>query len=262
MRCPALNITFLGTGTSGGVPIIGCHCEVCSSADPKDNRLRSSILVRSATTTLVVDTGPDFRQQMLRIDNEKLDAVLFTHPHKDHIAGLDDIRAYNFLQQQPMKIFANTMTQEALKRDFYYAFEENKFPGIPQLDLIAIDREPFMVGDIPVQPFYLWHYKMPVLGFRFGDFAYATDVNNIDDDQKEIIKGTKVLILDALGKVKHISHYSLDEALEVADELQVPQVYFTHIGHKMGLHRRTNAELPLGRELAYDGLQIDIPAVG
>lgn len=189
-----------------------------------------------------------------------MDAVLFTHPHKDHIAGLDDIRAYNFMQQKPMEIYANEMTQVALKRDFYYAFEEHKYPGIPQLDLKTIERQPFMVGDIPVQPFYLWHHKMPVLGFRFGQFSYATDVNRIDDDQKEIIKGSDVLILDALGKVKHISHFSLEEALATIEELKIPQSYLTHIGHRMGLYAAENPQLPHGVALGYDGLVIHMPA--
>lgn len=260
MKNPALKITFLGTGTSSGVPIIGCDCPVCTSSDPRDNRLRSSILVESANTSLIIDTGPDFRQQMLRINNQKLDAVVYTHPHMDHIIGLDDIRPYNYRQKKSMPIYANTMTQDALKRIFYYAFDEHRFPGIPQLELNTIDKESFQIGDITLQPIHVWHYKLDVLGFRFGKFTYITDVNNIDSDQKELIKGTEVLVLDALGKVKHISHYALDEAIALARELKIPKVYFTHIGHSMGLHAVVERELPAGMHLSYDGLVLEISA--
>ncbi|MFN3666770.1 MAG: MBL fold metallo-hydrolase, partial [Sediminibacterium sp.] len=168
MTIPKLTITFLGTGTSSGVPMIGCDCAVCTSPDKKDKRLRSSILVESPTTTIVVDTTPDFRYQMLRINNRKLDAVLYTHPHKDHLAGLDDIRAYNYFTRKPMDIYANTLTEEALRRDYYYAFSDTRYPGVPELNLINIDLQAFQVGDIPVLPIEVMHYKMPVLGFRFG----------------------------------------------------------------------------------------------
>ena len=197
---PPITVTFLGTGTSSGVPMICCDCEVCTSTDTKDTRLRSSILVQSANTTFIIDTTPDFRYQMLRINNKKLDAVLFTHPHKDHVAGLDDIRAYNYFQKKPMDIFANTLTQETLFREFQYAFAEKKYPGIPQINLHTIDNASFMIGDIPVTPIKVLHLKMPVLGFRMGDFTYITDANSIDDAEKEKIKGSKVLVLNALRK--------------------------------------------------------------
>lgn len=258
MSNPLLNIEFLGTGTSGGVPMIGCHCEVCSSGNPKDHRLRSSILVKSETTNLVVDTGPDFRQQMLRAHNEKLNAILYTHPHMDHVAGLDDVRAYNYFQHKPMRLYANVMTQNALKRIFYYAFEEHKYPGVPQLELKTIDRDPFMVGDIPVQPIHVWHHLMDVIGFRMGDFTYITDVNKIDDDQLALIQGSKVLVLGALGKVQHISHFSLEEAIAVVEKLDIPEAYFTHIGHRMGLYDITEKELPSHIHLAYDGLKLQV----
>ncbi|MBK7562613.1 MAG: MBL fold metallo-hydrolase [Chitinophagaceae bacterium] len=236
--------------------MIGCDCEVCISRDKKDNRLRSSILVESPYTRLVVDTGPDFRYQMLRQKVKHLDAVLFTHPHKDHLAGLDDIRAFNFFSKKPMEIYADSLTEEALRRDFYYAFADTKYPGIPELNLNTITLETFIVGDIPVTPILVWHLKMPVLGFRFGKFTYITDANRIDEAEKEKILGSEVLVLNALRKQKHISHFTLEEAILLARELKVPAAYFTHISHQLGLHAEIEAELPEGIHLAYDGLQL------
>jgi phosphoribosyl 1,2-cyclic phosphate phosphodiesterase len=258
VACPPLTITFLGTGTSSGVPMIGCACPVCTSPDSKNNRLRSSILVESPTTTLVVDTTPDFRYQMLRAKVNKLDAVLFTHPHKDHIAGLDDIRAYNFFQQRPMALYANELTHQALLREFPYAFAEQKYPGVPEIEVNTIDLTPFMVGDIPVIPVLVWHLKMPVFGFRFDNFTYITDANRIDAGEREKIMGSEVLVLNALRKEKHISHFTLDEAVEMVRQLQVPQAYFTHISHQLGRHADINAELPTGMALAYDGLSLTL----
>lgn len=238
--------------------MIGCDCDVCQSADKKDKRLRSSILVQSEKTTLVVDTGPDFRYQMLREKVKKLDAVLFTHPHKDHLAGLDDIRAYNFFSRKAMHIYADSLTEEALRRDFYYAFTDTKYPGIPELDLHTVDMDPFMVGDIPVLPVQVWHLKMPVLGFRFGKFTYITDANRIEADEKEKIRGSEILVLNALRLKKHISHFSLDEAVELARELRVRSAYFTHISHQLGKHAIVEAELPEGMHLSWDGLKLNI----
>ena len=232
--------------------MIGCGCEVCTSPNKKDNRLRSSILVESETTTIVVDTTPDFRYQMIRANVKKLDAVLFTHPHKDHIAGLDDVRAYNYFQKKPMELYANSLTEEAIKREFAYAFSDKKYPGIPDLSLNTIDNTPFIIGDIPVLPVLVWHLKMPVLGFRFGRFTYITDANKIDDDEKEKIKGSDVMVLNALRKESHISHFTLDEAVAMVQELEVPTAYFTHISHQLGLHVEVNASLPKGIELARD----------
>jgi len=248
----------LGTGTSSGVPMIACDCQVCSSPDKKDKRLRSSILVQSATTTLVVDTGPDFRYQMLRAQVKRLDAVLFTHPHKDHLAGLDDVRAFNYLLQRPIDVYADSLTEEAVRRDFYYAFTDTKYPGIPELNMHTINMEPFMVGDIPVIPVQVWHLRMPVLGFRFGDFTYITDANRIDAPEREKIKGSRVMVLNALRREKHISHFTLDEAVEVIHELNVPTAYLTHISHQLGLHADVEASLPAGIHLAYDGLQVQL----
>src|SRR5258706_1243877 len=229
-------MTFLGSGTSGGVPMIGCDCEVCTSTDKKDKRLRSSILVQSSKTTLVVDTGPDFRYQMLRQKIKHLDAVVFTHPHKDHLAGLDDIRAFNFFTKKPMPVYADSLTEEALRRDFYYAFSDTRYPGIPELNLNTIAQEPFMVGDIPVTPVLVWHLKMPVLGFRFGKFTYITDANRIDEVEKQKIRGSDIVVLNALRREKHVSHFNLDEATAMAWELGVSAAYFTHISHQMGKH--------------------------
>lgn len=253
-----MTITFLGTGTSSGVPMIACPCPVCHSDDARDKRLRSSILVQTATTTIVVDTTPDFRYQMLRSNTTKLDAVLFTHPHKDHVAGLDDVRAYNFFQQQPMELYANSLTEEALKREFAYAFSDKKYPGLPNLNLNTIGDDPFMLGDIPVQPFTVMHLKMPVLGFRFGDFTYITDANHIDAAAKEKIRGSRAMVLNALRHEKHISHFTLSEAIDMVKELEVPEAWFTHISHQLGLHADVSPALPEGIALGYDGLQIHI----
>ena len=238
--------------------MIGCDCEVCKSDDPRDNRLRSSIMVNSGRTSLVVDTTPDFRYQMLRTNTKHVDAIVFTHPHKDHIAGLDDIRAFKFFSRKPMELFANSLTEEALRRDFYYAFAERKYPGVPEINLNLIATEPFVVGDIPVQPVEVWHMKMPVLGFRFGKFTYITDANRLDDEAKEKVRGSEILVLNALRKESHISHFSLSEAIALVRELQIPQAYFTHISHQLGRHDDVSRELPNGIELAYDGLVIEI----
>jgi phosphoribosyl 1,2-cyclic phosphate phosphodiesterase len=253
---PQLKITFLGTGTSTGIPIIGCSCAVCTSTNPKDKRLRSSILVQSPATTIVVDTTPDFRYQMLRIHNTKLDAVLFTHQHKDHIAGLDDVRAYNFFQHKPMDVYANAITSEALKREFAYVFAEHKYPGIPQINLHTINEMAFNLGDINVQPFTVWHHKLPVFGYRFGKFTYITDANRIEDRVKEIIKGSDVIVLNALRNEKHVSHFTLNEAVTLVQELKIPNAYFTHISHQLGKHDDVEKTLPPGIHLAYDGLQL------
>ena len=238
--------------------MIGCSCEVCSSPDKKDKRLRSSILVESATTSLVVDTTPDFRYQMLRENVKKLDAVIFTHPHKDHIAGMDDIRAYNFFSRKPMEIFANALTEEALRREFVYVFAEHKYPGVPRVHMNTIVTEPFYVGDIPVVPIVVYHLKMPVLGFRFGRFTYITDANKIDESEKEKIKGSDVIVLNALRKEKHISHFTLDEAADIAAEMNIPTAYFTHISHQMGLHADVNKQLPPGYQLGWDRLVLHL----
>lgn len=238
--------------------MIGCSCSVCTSSDKKDKRLRSSILVRSATTTLVVDSGPDFRYQMLREKVMHLDAIVFTHPHKDHVAGLDDVRAYNFFSGRPMNVFANEMTQAVLIREFPYAFSDTKYPGVPDIILNTIAFEPFTVGDIFVVPVMVWHMKMPVLGFRFGDFTYITDANRIEENEIKKIEGSKIVTLNTLRKEPHISHYDLAEGIEMARRLAAPQTYFTHFSHQMGLHEEVSKELPPGISFAYDGLVISL----
>jgi len=238
------------------VPMIACPCTVCSSADKKDKRLRSSILVESEKTTIVVDTTTDFRYQMLREHVRKMDAVLFTHPHKDHISGLDDIRAFNYFQDSAMDVYANELTQTALKKEFSYIFAEHKYPGIPDIKLLDIPEDTFLIGDIPITAIKVWHLRMPVLGFRFGSFTYITDANRIEDAELEKIKGSDVLVLNALRKEKHISHFNLEEATALVKELNIPTAYFTHISHQLGLHVEINKELPDGIALAFDGQQI------
>ena len=258
MLNPNFKVSFLGTGTSTGIPMIGCTCEVCTSTDSKDKRLRSSVLIQSHTTSIIIDTTPDFRYQMLRTNTTHLDAVLYTHPHKDHMAGLDDIRALNFLTKKPMDIYANSLTEEAVRRDFYYAFADTKYPGVPELNLITIDQSPFLIGNLNIQPILVYHHKMPVYGFRIGDFTYITDANRIDPDQMDLIRGSKVLVLNALRKEDHISHFTLQQAIDICLELAVPTVYFTHISHQLGKHQEINQELPPHIKLAYDGLEINL----
>lgn len=238
--------------------MIACNCAICTSENERDKRLRSSILVESETTSLVVDTTPDFRTQMLRENVKKLDAVIFTHPHKDHIAGLDDIKAFNFFQKKAVEVYANKLTEEALRREYYYIFAENKYPGIPHINLHTITDKAFMVGDIPVVPVLVFHLNMPVLAFRFGSFTYITDANRIEEEEKEKIKGSKVLVVNALRKTEHISHFNLQEAIELVKELHIPKAYFTHISHQLGLHSDIEDELPANMHLAYDGLQLSI----
>ena len=252
------DITILGSGTSTGVPLIGCDCPFCTSNNPKDKRLRTSIKISSATTTVVIDTTPDFRYQMLRTHTTQLNAVVFTHPHRDHYAGLDDIRPFNFFSNQPMHIYANELTQVAIKRDFYYAFEEKKDVGLPEMILHTIGKETFTIGDIPFIPIQVMHREMPVLGFRIGDFTYITDANFITPEEQEKIKGSKVLILNALRPEPHPTHFTLQEALDMVAKLAVPQVYFTHFSHQIGLHDQRSSTLPNGVALAYDGLQFSI----
>lgn len=253
---PSFTVTFLGTGTSSGVPMIGCNCAVCKSSNTKDSRLRSSILVQSKTTTIVVDTTPDFRYQMLSHKVHQIDAILFTHPHKDHMAGLDDVRAYNLFSGKPMPVYCNTLTEEAIRRDYYYAFAEKKYPGVPDLTMHAIHDTAFTIGDLIIEPILVWHLKMPVLGFRFGPFTYITDANSIDEAEKNKIKGSDTMVVNALRKQPHLSHFTLDEAIELVHELSVPNAYFTHISHQLGLHDEINEILPKGMQLAYDGLQL------
>lgn len=238
--------------------MVACKCAVCLSSNKQDNRLRSSIHIQSPTTSVVIDTTPDFRYQMLRAKIEKLDAVVFTHSHKDHIAGLDDVKAYNFIHQSIMPLYANQETAHAIQRDFYYAFAEKKYPGVPSLELHIKNNSPFHIGDMEFIPIQVKHLNMDVTGYRIGDFTYITDANYIAEEEKQKIKGSKVLVLNALRKEKHLSHFTLQEAIDLAVELQVPVTYFTHISHQLGLHEEISQELPAGMFLAYDGLRITV----
>lgn len=253
-----MKLTFLGTGTSQGVPVITCDCEVCTSADPRDNRLRTSAMVEMEGKTFVFDTGPDFRQQMLREKVGKLDAVLFTHAHKDHIAGMDDVRSFNFRWRKPMEVYATDPTIEALKREYHYIFNGENYPGIPRINIHEIDANPFEIEDVAITPLPVLHYRMPVLGFRIGKLAYITDANFIPDSTKALLEGLDVLVINALRKKKHISHFNLEEAIALHAELQPRQTYFTHISHLMGKHSEVSEELPANIEIAYDGLQVEI----
>jgi phosphoribosyl 1,2-cyclic phosphate phosphodiesterase len=253
-----MKITFLGTGTSQGVPVIACPCEVCSSMDYRDKRLRSSVHLLIDHQSLVIDTGPDFRLQMLREKITRLDGVLFTHGHKDHIAGLDDVRAYNFSQGINMPVYGSAPTLSQLRTEFYYAFEENKYPGIPQLVLHEITDRVFSAGPVQITPLPVTHLHMPVLGFRLKDFSYITDANAIPESTYERLQGTRVLVLNALQKENHISHFSLKQAIEVAQRVGAQKTFFTHISHKLGLHKTVEKELPESIALAYDGFTIDL----
>lgn len=255
-----MRVTFLGTGTSQGVPVIGCGCQVCTSTNPQDKRLRSSVWIEVDGQSIVIDTGPDFRQQMLRANVTDLTAVVFTHEHKDHLAGLDDIRAYNYILERSIDVYASERVQEALKRDFHYIFAEEKYPGIPDIDLHTIANEPFNIASVAITPIEVLHYRLPVLGFRIGDFTYITDANYISESEKEKVKGSKVLVLNALRREQHISHYTLAEALEIVEELAPEQAYFTHISHQLGIHKDVDAELPPSVALAYDGLSFSLPS--
>ncbi len=253
-----MKITVLGSGTSQGVPVIACNCPVCESNNPKDNRKRTSILIEDKGKTLVVDTGPDFRQQMLDAKVQNLDAVLFTHEHKDHVAGLDDIRAFNFKSRKDMDVYAVPRVQEALKREFEYVFAENKYPGVPQVNLIEIGEEPMQIEGIEIIPIDVMHYKLPVKAFRIGNFAYVTDTNYIAPSEMEKLKGLDVLILTALRIEKHISHFNLEEAIEVIQELKPKKAYLTHISHLLGKHKDVEEILPSNIGLCYDGLEISL----
>ncbi len=252
-----MKVTFLGTGTSQGVPFIGCTCAVCTSTNKKDNRLRCAIWVETPEASIVIDAGPDFRYQMLRAKIKKLDAIVFTHGHKDHIAGLDDVRAYNYHDQRPMQVYATEETQQALRREYSYIFTNKTYPGIPQIDLHTIGaNEPFSINGLKITPIKVLHYQLEVLGFRIGDFTYITDANYIAPEEMAKIKGCKALVLNALRHEPHISHYTLAEAIEVAREAGAEDTYFTHISHQLGLHDVVDAGLPEGMHLAYDGMEL------
>lgn len=251
-----MKVTFLGSGTSQGVPVIGCTCEVCTSLDYRDKRLRSSIRVEISGQSFIVDTGPDFRQQMLRENVTHVDAVLFTHSHRDHTAGLDDVRAYNFIQAMDMPVYGTEPTLDHLKLEYAYAFDKVSYPGIPRLELNLIEDQPFSINGVKVIPLPVLHLKMPVLGFRFGNFSYITDANHIPETTIEKLIGTEVLVLNALQVEPHVSHFNLKEALKMVVKIQPGRTYFTHISHKLGLHAAIEKDLPPDVALAFDGLEV------
>ena len=248
-----MKITLLGTGTSQGVPVIACDCEVCLSHNLKDKRLRSSVMIHVDDLNLVIDTGPDFRQQMLRENVVKVDSILFTHHHKDHVAGLDDIRAFNYKWKRDIPLYCNQLNSYALRLEFPYIFSGFNYPGIPKVEINIIENKPFNIEKTIIQPIEVLHYKLPVLGFRIKNFVYLTDVSEISAKEKEKMKGADLIILDALRKKDHISHFNLEQALALLEELKPKQALLTHISHYMGLHDNVNKDLPNHINLAYDG---------
>lgn len=251
-----MKITFLGTGTSQGVPIIACECSTCQSSDERDKRLRSSLLVEIDDTTLVIDTGPDFRQQMLRENVAKLDAILITHDHNDHIGGLDDIRAFNYKQKRPMDVYARQEVQNAVKREFGYAFSEEKYPGVPQINQHVVTNNEFKINTINIIPVEAFHYHLKVFGFRMKNMAYLTDVNRIEPEEKEKLLNLDVLIVNALRIKNHYSHNNLEQALQLVHDVAPKKAYLTHISHLMGKYEDVSQLLPKNVEFAYDGLKL------
>lgn len=251
-------ITFLGTGTSQGVPVIGCDCQVCRSDNPKDNRLRTSVHLAFNESSVVIDTGPDFRQQMLREHITKLDAILYTHRHKDHVAGMDDVRSFYFKQRKEIPVFASPETVEQLRAEFPYVFHPGDYKGVPKLKIIEIHAAPFTLNGLTIHPVELYHDRMKVLGFRAGDFTYLTDANLIDEKAADIIRGSRVLVINALQREKHPSHFNLSQALEEISRFKPELAYLTHISHKMGLYEDLIKDLPEHVFPAYDGLKITL----
>ncbi|XOV68344.1 MAG: MBL fold metallo-hydrolase [Fluviicola sp.] len=254
----SFRVTFLGTGTSQGVPVIACNCDVCLSENPKDKRLRCSVLIEYQGKNYVIDSGPDFRQQMLRANVQSLEALIFTHEHKDHVAGMDDVRAFNFKQKKDMEIYCSEVVEKALRREFFYVFLANKYPGVPAVNLNRIGMEPFQVNDMKVVPIEVMHYKMPVHAFRIDDFTYITDAKTVAEEERSKIRGTKVLVVNALRREDHISHFNLEQALEFIKDINPEVAYLTHISHLFGKHDEIEKELPENVFVAYDGLRVDL----
>ncbi len=248
----------MGTGTSQGVPVIACNCNVCQSTDLRDKRLRTSIHIQHKNSSFVIDSGPDFRQQMLRAQIKNLTALIFTHEHKDHVAGMDDIRAFNYVLQKKIDIYATLRVQEALVREFPYVFHDFKYPGVPEVNMITIDEHPFNIEGLEFIPIEVLHYKLPVNAYRVGDFTYITDANFISEKEKEKIKGSRIVVINALRREKHVSHFNLEEALELIKELKPEKAYLTHISHQLGKHSDVEKELPPNVFLAYDGFEIEM----
>jgi phosphoribosyl 1,2-cyclic phosphate phosphodiesterase len=252
-----MKVRFLGTGTSQGIPVIACECRVCKSLDFRDKRLRTSVQIEVDGQSIVIDTGPDFRQQMLSAHITQLDAILFTHEHKDHTAGLDDIRAYNFKDDRDMPVYAMERVANKIKQVFDYIFAEHKYPGIPRVLLHAIENTPFYINQTQIVPIEVMHYKLPVFGFRIKDFTYITDAKTVADKEIQKIKGSKVLVVNALRKEEHLSHFNLEQALDFIHKIKPQKAFLTHLSHNMGLHKEVSTELPDNVFIAYDGLEIN-----
>ena len=250
-------LTFLGTGTSQGVPMIGCGCEVCKSQDPRDKRLRACVLVEHEGLRVLVDAGPDFRYQMLRAGVSSLDAILLTHNHKDHTGGLDDIRAFNYHEKRATQIYCEKYVEESLRKEYSYAFEEIKYPGAPEWDVHIIDENPFTIKGVEITPIRGRHFKLPVLGYRFGNIAYCTDMNHIPEEEYSKLQGLDHFIINCVRRGRHISHYSLEQAIEVAEKVGAKHSWLTHLSHQLPCHEELTKELPEGILPAFDGLVIE-----
>lgn len=250
-------LTFLGTGTSQGVPMIGCGCEVCRSADPHDKRLRSSVLVEHEGLKILVDAGPDFRQQMLTAGVSHLDAILLTHNHKDHTGGLDDIRAFNYLEKKATQIYCEKYVEDSLRKEYSYAFDENRYPGAPEWNVNIIDERPFCISGVEIIPIRGKHFRLPVLGFRFGSIAYCTDMNHIPEEEFAKLEGLDHFIINCVRRGRHISHFSLEGALKVAGRVGAKHTWLTHLSHQLPVYEELSAELPADVRPAYDGLTIE-----
>ncbi len=253
-----MKITFLGTGTSLGTPVIACNCPVCKSKNPKDKRLRSSVMIEIKDNVFIIDVGPDFRQQMLREKVTNLDALILTHEHIDHVGGLDDIRAFNLFLQKPIDIYARQRVLESIKKEFFYVFDKNRYPGVPKVNLHIVENKTFTINNIKITPVDVLHYHLNIFGYRIDDFTYITDASYISKKEKEKIKGSKIIVLNALRKKEHYSHFSLSQSVEILKELKPEKGFLTHISHQMGFHNEVEKKLPDFIHLAYDGLKFKI----
>ena len=253
-----MKITFLGTGTSLGTPVIACNCPVCKSKNPKDKRLRSSVMIEIKDNVFIIDVGPDFRQQMLREKVTNLDALILTHEHIDHVGGLDDIRAFNLFLQKPIDIYARQRVLESIKKEFFYVFDKNRYPGVPKVNLHIVENKTFTINNIKITPVDVLHYHLNIFGYRIDDFTYITDASYISKKEKEKIKGSKIIVLNALRKKEHYSHFNLSQSVEILKELKPEKGFLTHISHQMGFHNEVEKKLPDFIHLAYDGLKFKI----
>ena len=253
-----MRITLLGTGTSQGVPVIACNCHVCRSTNPKDRRSRSSVMIHVDNQVIVIDTGPDFRNQMLDNNVNDIDSIIYTHEHKDHVAGLDDVRAFNQKWKKPINIYLSNQVSEAIKREYHYIFVEKRYPGIPEINLNIINNNSFLIGETKIIPIQALHYKLPVFGFRIKNFVYLTDVSYISEEEKEKIYGADLLVIDSLRRKPHLSHFNLQQSIELIKQVSPKKSLLTHISHYMGLHDELVNELPFNINPGYDGQVIDL----